>query len=58
MSRVMVREGKKANGPLMRAVDKWYAWRESNARPLVPETSALSPELQARIEKPFYHERG
>ena len=28
---------------------KWRAWRESNSRPLVPETSALSTELQAHL---------
>lgn len=26
----------------------YYAWQESNLRPPVPETGALSPELQAR----------
>lgn len=26
----------------------WYAWQESNLRPPVPETGALSTELQAR----------
>jgi hypothetical protein len=26
----------------------WYAWQGSNLRPPVPETGALSTELQAR----------
>ena len=28
----------------------WYAWQESNLRPLGPQPSALSSELQARAE--------
>jgi PD-(D/E)XK endonuclease len=31
----------------------WYAWQESNLRPPVPETGALSTELQAR-QKDYY----
>jgi hypothetical protein len=27
----------------------WYAWQDSNLRPLGPQPNALSPELQARI---------
>ena len=30
----------------------WHAWQDSNLRPTVPETVALSPELQAQ---PFYY---
>ena len=30
-----------------KSLKEWYAWRDSNTRPLVPETSALSTELQA-----------
>jgi hypothetical protein len=29
--------------------DKQYAWRDSDPRPSVPKTDALSTELQARI---------
>ena len=28
----------------------WYAWQDSNLRPLGPQPNALSPELQARSE--------
>lgn len=31
-------------------LQKWYAWQGSNLRPPVPETGALSTELQAREE--------
>ncbi len=27
----------------------WYAWQDSNLRPLGPQPNALSPELQAHI---------
>ena len=27
----------------------WYAWQDSNLRPLGPQPNALSPELQARV---------
>ena len=30
-----------------KSLKEWHAWGDSNARPLVPETSALSTELQA-----------
>jgi hypothetical protein len=37
------------NGLRMQAVLRWWcAWHESNVRPPVPETDALSPELQAQ----------
>ena len=29
----------------------WYAWQDSNLRPLGPQPNALSPELQARHRK-------
>jgi hypothetical protein len=32
-----------------RAASRWYAWQDSNLRPLGPQPNALSPELQARI---------
>src|SRR5215211_3226617 len=28
---------------------EWYAWQDSNLRPLGPQPNALSPELQARV---------
>ena len=29
-------------------IERWYAWQDSNLRPLGPQPNALSPELQAR----------
>jgi hypothetical protein len=29
---------------------QWYAWRDSNPRPPVSKTDALSAELQAQVE--------
>jgi hypothetical protein len=39
--------GKRSVLPLFRKTSHWYAWQDSNLRPLTPEASALSPELQA-----------
>jgi hypothetical protein len=33
----------------IRPTGEWYAWQDSNLRPLGPQPNALSPELQARI---------
>ena len=37
-----------AGGPDGPFWQKWYAWWDSNPRPLPPQGSALSAELQAR----------
>src|SRR5215204_5900851 len=34
-----------------RVVHRWYAWQDSNLRPLGPQPNALSPELQARVRR-------
>ena len=47
------------NGLRRQAVlQSWCAWHESNVRPPVPETDALSPELQAQGESFVPWKRG
>jgi hypothetical protein len=52
-SRVIRRRNGERNSKTARQLPgglSWYAWQDSNLRPLGPQPNALSPELQARID--------